>query len=255
MQFCSKRLRVLIAGQTYVEVDIRSSHPTMLRTRLASVGKRIRLLDEWVQDREKCAARVAEEAAKETGGHRPAVAEVKELVLAAINGAGVEKWVREKWHAQQAPRLLAAFERDMRTVRASVDRWFPEVWKETEGAGSDWKRRARAVYFAMTSLEDEALEAMRLALPQHGLQCDALTGDGLLVRQAEMLATPLEAVLRALEVEVLSRTGVAVTLSAKTLDGGQAKRWAGQPGAQQDPSVGTHEHEHEHEPKNSRPRG
>ena len=35
LQFCSKELRERIAGRFYVELDIKSSHPTMLRTRLA----------------------------------------------------------------------------------------------------------------------------------------------------------------------------------------------------------------------------
>ena len=46
LQFCSKELRQRIAGKFYVEIDIKSSHPTMLRTRLARLGKRIKLLDE-----------------------------------------------------------------------------------------------------------------------------------------------------------------------------------------------------------------
>ena len=80
-------------------------------------------------------------------------------------------------------------------------------------------------FFAMTSLEDEVLEAMRVALPQFGVQCDALTGDGLLARPTCEAATPLAGVLRALEGEVLSRTGVAVKLAGKTLDGNKASEW------------------------------
>ena len=77
----------------------------------------------------------------------------------------------------------------------------------------------------MTSLEDEVLEVMREALPRFGLQCDYLTGDGLLARPTSEAATPMEAVLRALEAEVLSRTGVAVRLAGKTLDGNAATEW------------------------------
>ena len=53
----------------------------------------------------------------------------------------------------------------------------------------------------MTSLEDEVLEAMREALPRFGVQCDALTGDGLLARPTCEAATPMEDVLRALEAD------------------------------------------------------
>ena len=83
------------------------------------------------------------------------------------------------------------------------------TWHGTGGAGSDWKRRNRAVHFLMTSLEDEVLEAMREELPKFGVQCDALTGDGLLARPTCEAATPMPVVLEALAGEVLSRTGVA----------------------------------------------
>ena len=63
LQFCSRDLRERIAGQYYVEVDIRTSHTTMLRARLAALGKRVRLIDEWTLDKEACAERIAEEIA------------------------------------------------------------------------------------------------------------------------------------------------------------------------------------------------
>ena len=63
-------------------------------------------------------------------------------------------------------------------------------------------------FYAMTSLEDTVLETIREAWPRFDTQCDALTGDGLLARPASGSVSPLETVLRALEVEVLSKTGV-----------------------------------------------
>ena len=185
----------------------------------------VKMLDEWVQDRTKCIEDIRE-ATMEVHEYEPTEQEVKDIVLAAINGASVGKWVREKWRIRGTPHPLAVFERDMRTVRANAQFWFPEPWKHAEGAGSDWKRRARTVYFAMTSLEDEVLEVMRQTLPRYGARCDALTGDGLLARPAEVSARPLGDVLRALEVEVLSITGVTVLLSGKTLDGNAAKQWS-----------------------------
>ena len=77
----------------------------------------------------------------------------------------------------------------------------------------------------MTSLEDIVLETIREALPRFGVQCDALTGDGLLARPASQSVSPLETVLRALEVEVLGRTGVPVKLGGKTLRGDAALEW------------------------------
>ena len=57
LQFCSRDLREQIAGQYYVEIDIRTSHPTMLRARLAALGKRVSLIDEWTLDNEACLTR------------------------------------------------------------------------------------------------------------------------------------------------------------------------------------------------------
>ena len=178
LQFCSKKLRQMVAGTIYAELDVCASHPTMLQARLASVGKRVPLLDEWVRDKSAVIAEISAELQRRHQVFQPG-SEVRELVPAMINGASAEKWVREKWGVQGAPPKLAKFARDMQTVRASVPSWFPEVWKCTEGAGSDWKRRNRAVHLLMTALEDDVLEAMREALPRFGVQCDALTGDGL----------------------------------------------------------------------------
>ena len=57
LQFCSRDLRERIAGQYYIEIDIRTSHRTMLRARLAALGKRVSLIDEWTLDNEACLTR------------------------------------------------------------------------------------------------------------------------------------------------------------------------------------------------------
>ena len=224
LQFCSRDLREQIAGQYYVEIDIRTSHPTMLRARLAAVGKRVRLIDEWVDNKEACAGRIAEET-ELTRNFRPTMTQIKDLINAGLNGASVEKWVRSKWGITHAPQSLARYAREMQTVRANAHTWFPEIWKCTEGERSDWKRRSSTVFFAMTSHEDEVLEVLRESLPLLGAQCDALTGDGLLARPMHESASPLETVLRVLEVEVLNKIGIPVSLAGKTLRGDPAKDW------------------------------
>ena len=88
MQFCSRDLRERIAGQCYVGIDIRASHPTMLRARLTAVGKRVRLLDDWVLNKEACAECVAEKTAN-TRNFRPTTAQIKDLVNAGLNGASL----------------------------------------------------------------------------------------------------------------------------------------------------------------------
>ena len=227
LQFCSKELRQKIAGDIYVEVDIKGSHPTMLRAQLRRVGVSVPLLDRWVTNRVACMDELRAECRKMSseGKHAPTDGEIKELVLAMINGASAEKWARERWNMKQAPAVLGRFSRDLRGVRTKVDAWFPQIWQQTQSAKNDWARRARTVYFAMIVLEDSALEAMRRKLPSLGLQCDALTGDGLLVRAVSTDFTPLQQALRALEEEVLTEVGVEVALTAKTLNGGSAVQW------------------------------
>ena len=160
------------------------------------------------------------------------------MILAAINGASVEKWVSSKWGIPHAPLTLARFARDLATVRANAHIWFPEIWSDVDAKRSDWKRRSSTIFFAMTSLEDEVLEAIRETLQQFGVQCDALTGDGLLARPIYESASPLPNVLRALEANVLDRTGVAVKLGGKTLRGEPANDWPVSRSAQTRPDRG-----------------
>ena len=69
------------------------------------------------------------------------------------------------------------------------------------------------------------IQILRESLPLLGAQCDALTGDGLLARPMHESASPLETVLRVLEVEVLNKIGIPVSLAGKTLRGDPAKDW------------------------------
>ena len=94
-----------------------------------------------------------------------------------------------------------------------------------KGERSDWKRRSSTIFFAMASYEGEILEVTRESLPQLGAQCDALTGDGLLAGPMHESASPPETVLRVLEVEVLNKIGIPVSLAGKTLRGDPAKDW------------------------------
>ena len=91
----------------------------MLRTRLARLGKRIKLLDEWVDDKESCAEQISNET-NLVYGVQVTDAMAKELVLAAINGANVEKWVTRKRGIPHAPPIRARFSRDLATVRANA---------------------------------------------------------------------------------------------------------------------------------------
>ena len=106
-------------NEFYVEMDIKSFHPTMLCTRLARLGKRIRLLDDWAEDKEASAERISQETAG-MFGIQPQAAAIEDLILAAINGASVEKWVSSKWGSSHAPSILASFARELATVRANA---------------------------------------------------------------------------------------------------------------------------------------
>ena len=148
-----------------------------------------------------------------------------EKQLKTYRSASVEKWVSSKWGLPHAPPTLASFARELATVRANAHNWFPEIWKQVEGKRSDWKQRSSTVFFAMASLEDEVLEAMREDLPRFGVQCNTLTGDGLLARPTHASACPLPTVRRALEASVLNKTGVAVKLRGRTPRGVPASDW------------------------------
>ena len=209
----------------------------MLQARLARVGKRVRMLEEWCQDRERCAAKVSSEVVA-AGGKAVTAEETRELIVKAVHGTGIDRWVRSRWQAQSTPPAIAAFARDMRTVHSEVERWFPEECARGKKTGPDGRRRKEAVKAAITALEIEALDVMREALPKFGLQGDALVDAGLLVRTAKTGASPLKQVVPALEAEVLSATGARVRLQARTLDGEAAKDWADAQIARQSPDSG-----------------
>ena len=80
LQFYSKGLRERIAGKFYVELDIKSPQPPMLRTRLAWLGKIIRTAPCGVGRRQSGMCRA--DQSRDSN--------VRELILAAINGAIVE---------------------------------------------------------------------------------------------------------------------------------------------------------------------
>ena len=242
LQGASQKLRTRIAGRYYVAVEVTDVAATMLQARLARVGKRVRMLDEWCQDRERCAAKVSSEVVA-VGGKAVTEEETRELIVNAVHGTGVDRWVRNRWQAQSTPPAIAAFARDMRTVRSEVERWFPEECARGKKTGPDGRRRKEAVKAAITALEIEALDVMREALPKFGLQGDALVDAGLLVRTVQTGATPLEKVVPALEAAVLSTTGAVVKLRARKLDGATAHDWASPQIAQTSPVSGHNTHE------------
>ena len=90
------------------------------------MGERIRLLDDWAEDKEACAERISQETAG-MFGIQPQAAAIKDLILAAINGASVKKCVSSKWGISHAPPTLASFARELVTVRANAHNCFPET--------------------------------------------------------------------------------------------------------------------------------
>ena len=91
------------------------------------------------------------------------------------------------------------------------------------------------------SLEIEVLEAIREDLPQFGVQCDALTEDGLLARPTDESASPLTNVLRAFEANVLSlaRLEWPSSLAAKHSTASRPRLGQRRSARTQDPPVGT----------------
>ena len=77
----------------------------------------------------------------------------------------------------QIDQALAKFETEMRQVRDSASDLFPSIWEDTEGR-SEWHRKVRTVYFAMTDGERAIVHPMRRKLLAKGCRVDSLTGDG-----------------------------------------------------------------------------
>ena len=111
-------------------------------------------------------------------------------------------------------------------VRDDASELFPAIWEDTVGR-SEYHRKLRTVYFAMTDGESAIVDAVRRGLLARGCRADAVTGDG-------VLATPsgdfgprvsLTTTLRELEETVAKETGYKVVLSGKTLDGVDTSQW------------------------------
>ena len=91
--------------------------------------------------------------------------------------------------------------------------------------------RVKATYFLMTEGEDTVLRIMEEVAEKCGLQGDAPTGDGLLVRQGELgVEGTVEQVIRRMQDEVRSRTGIPMQIRLKSVGGSLLASWPWQTG-------------------------
>ena len=83
----------------------------------------------------------------------------------------------------------------------------------------------------MTEGEDEVLRVMEDVAKESGLQGDAPTGDGLLVREAEGGAVKsVEEVIGRMQEQVQRRTGIPMQIGIKSVGGDQLSSWPWQKG-------------------------
>ena len=106
-------------------------------------------------------------------------------------------------------------------MREEAGRLFPDVYRAVAPTrDSRFRKNSSTVFFAMTHLEAQVVEAMRAGARERGWKGDATTGDGVLVRPVGYQAwekTPGE-LCRDLEGHVHAATGVKVALAMKRLD-------------------------------------
>ena len=122
----------------------------------------------------------------------------------------------------------------MEKIRARVMEWRPDIGEDVRRRNPgepEWKLRVKATYFLMTEGEDAVLRVMEDVAKESGLQGDAPTGDGLLVREAEGSVTKsVEEVIDRMQEQVQKKTGIPMRIGIKSVGGDQLSSWPWQKG-------------------------
>jgi hypothetical protein len=161
-------------------------------------------------------------------------AAIKRILLAAINGGGAERMARDKLGGWVVNGALDQFRREVAKVRAQVMTWRPDIAEEVRRRNPDepeWKLRVKTAYFLMTEGEDAVLRVMEDVAKDCGLQGDAPTGDGLLVREsAEEGTKSVAEVISRMQEQVRRRTGIPMRIGVKNVSGDRVSSWPWQKG-------------------------
>jgi hypothetical protein len=237
LQFMSRVERQALVGESYAEVDMRSAHPTVLwwaAKRYGGEGMGLRRLGQLAQCPESIVAEVSAEYASRLGLRSADRGCVKKLMLAAINGGNVEKMARESLGGWFAGGVLDQFKREVEKVRAKVCEWRPDIVEEVRKrnpGGSEWRVKVQATYFLMTEGEDAVLRVMEEVAKECGLQGDAPTGDGLLVRKGDCGGErAVGEVVPRMQEQVRRTTGIPMRIGIKSVSGERVSSWPWQKG-------------------------
>ena len=225
MQFADKALRAAVAGDTYLEMRVDAAPLTMLDTLLRRRGVRaptVRALREGGEaSREKIAR------AFQWTGADTTEADVGRMVEAIVKGAGVKTAVEANGGGRFVPDDLTALGREVARARSEAPLLFPEVYTEVAPTrDSKFRKLASTLYFAGTHLEEEVLEAARVAAGHGGWRTDVVAEGSLLLRPVEMWAwnaTPADFCLWVAG-HVHAATGVRVALDIRSVDGCRVSR-------------------------------
>lgn len=201
LQNMSRRLRSLLAGGLYADVDMVNAQPRLLLQLCERRGWECRELRNYVDNRDAVLAAVMEadgcdrDKAKET-----------------LNGVV---------YGQKAPPALEAFGKEMAATRKHVhneNRKLAAKLEQCGGERGDRNLRARVMAFALQTVERQCLEAMREALKKRGYEMHVLIHDGGLVRTyGDVKELPAD-VLREVEAHVHSETGYHIQLLCKPME-------------------------------------
>lgn len=237
LQFMSKVERAALVGQSYAELDMKSAHPTVLwwaARKYGGEGMGLKRLGQLARCSEGLVAEVRKEFAGRTKLSTVEDTAIKRILLAAINGAGVERMARDKLGGWVVNGALDQFRREVAKVRAQVMTWRPDIAEEVRRRNPEepeWKLRVKTAYFLMTEGEDAVLRVMEEVAKDCGLQGDAPTGDGVLVREgAEGGTRSVAEVISRVQEQVERRTGIPMRIGVKNVSGDRVSSWPWQKG-------------------------
>ena len=194
----------------------------------------LRRLGQLARCSESMVAEVRKEYEAQLGLRTVERGSVKRILLAAINGGSLERMARESLGGWVAGGVLDQFKREVERVRSKVIEWRPDIGEDVRRRNPgepEWRIRVKATYFLMTEGEDAVLRVMEDVAKESGLQGDAPTGDGLLVREAEGgVAKSVGEVIDRMQKQVQKVTGIPMQIGIKSVGGDLLSSWPWQMG-------------------------
>jgi ADP-ribose pyrophosphatase YjhB (NUDIX family) len=222
LQGCPRLLRPYLCGRFSEDYDIVNAQPTILlqlAKRLRNGSHRMPTLQDWVEDRPKFIAHIAEvhditEDVKDT---------VKELVISLIFGGEYDHWI-EKRHMPvdiQSP-LVKRLARELADLRATVfdhpefhERVRQERDRHAKEGRKDPAAADRSIFAVLAQhAENEILTVIRDGVAKQGFGVESLQFDGLFVLRR---TDGVQLDVAPIEVEIQKRLGYEIRIAEKEL--------------------------------------